>query len=137
MGRKIPIYYWDSCLFIEAFMPSGYSLYPFLKKYLSRLRNSKIQIVTSSISYTEVYKNGGLKKMRELRNLQIVDATSAITIRASDVSGKSGLKAPDAIHLATALYSEVDELHTHDKDFFKVRPQKYYKGKLPVKFLLS
>ena len=137
MSRKIPTYYWDSCLFIEAFKPSGCSPHHFLKKYLRRLRNSKIQIVTSSISYTEVYQNGALKRMRGLRNLQIVDATSAITIRASDVSGKSGLKAPDAIHLATALYSEVDEFHTRDDDFFKAKPQKYYKGKLPVKFLLS
>ena len=131
MNKKASSYYWDSCVFIKAFQ-FGHPSYSMLRGYLDELNDSKIQIVTSSITYTEVYKNGGLKRMRRLRNLQIVDATSAITVRAANIRNKFKLKTPDAIHLATALYSGVEEFHTYDSGFFKPNLLNYYKGRLLV-----
>ena len=116
MSRKTPAYYWDSCVFIKAFQP-GEPNYSTLREYLEKLKDSKIKIITSSITHTEAYQNNVIWKMRRLRNLQIMDATQPITIRAATIRDDTNLKTPDAIHLATALYAGVGEFHTYDTDF--------------------
>ena len=118
MSKKKPCYYWDSCIFIDALRPSNVSDdidYPLLREYLEDLKHSKIQIVTSSITYTEVYKDGALDDMRKLKDLQIIDPTQAIAIEAAMIRDATNLKTPDAIHLATALYARLEVLHTTDK----------------------
>ena len=122
MSKKTPYYYWDSCVFIDALQPSNppdYTKYSMLREYLDDLKHSKIQIITSSIAYTEVYKNGVLDEMRKLKDLQIIDPTQIITIKAAIIRDNTGLKTPDAIHLATALYAGAEVFHTYDGKILK------------------
>jgi predicted nucleic acid-binding protein len=52
---------------------------------------------------------------------QVVDFNTEIAESAARLRGKYGLKLPDAIQLASALYINADALVTHDRDFKNVR----------------
>ena len=124
---KIPRIYWDSCIFI--FHITGEQRDPFeadgIDDVVKDVDSNKTILVTSVLARVEVLKGMGENREKFIEVLQNpsireIDVTKTIAQMAGDIRhqfqqiNKSWLKTPDAIHLATALWAEVDEFHTFD-----------------------
>ena len=87
-------------------------------------KKGAIEILTSTLCLAEVCKNPSIRATRadliadyfENDYILLVNVDRAVGERARVLmtSGYSGLKPPDAIHLATAALSGVEEMHTFD-----------------------
>lgn len=128
--------YWDSCVWLDYISetPEDKDVLDILLRD-SAMRSGGIHLITSVIALTEVAFGATEKNNQALDDdvEQKIDAlwkdTSAVTlveyypaiaiqarsiIRLGVEKGWSGLRALDAIHLATAQRLEVDEFHTYD-----------------------
>lgn len=61
------------------------------------------------------------KKFFNLPNFIFVDAKKDIIIKAQKLSEEYNLKPRDAIHAATALSHNIDEIISEDEDFDKIK----------------
>jgi len=87
-------------------------------------KKGTIEILTSTLCLAEVCKDPGIRATRadliadyfESDYILLVNVDRSVGERARVLmtSGFSGLKPPDAIHLATATISGVEEMHTFD-----------------------
>lgn len=134
MTDAIPVYYWDACV-LTSYIEDQPDRAPLIGLLLDDARAGKIEIVTSVISQAEVaYAN--VERVRQALNPvteQKIDALWApgspivtvevyplITARARNLIREgiprnwTGLRAHDAIHLATAQQIGVDEMHTYE-----------------------
>lgn len=133
--------YWDSCCWIALINQEPGRLHP-LEHFYSSARNGECEIWTSTLTLAEVYKidpeknamrslgDDGLDRiesmfMQDFVKLIPVDIFIGRDARRllRDVSGLK--KCPDAIHLASALRSSVDEMHTYDGKDLLVLDDKY------------
>lgn len=119
--------YWDSCVFIshlsgeqrDSFEVAG------IDDVVKDVDSNKIILVSSVVARVEVLRDLGDKQDRFIDvlknpNIQEIDVNKIIAQMAGDIRyqfqqiGINRLKTPDAIHLATALWAEVDEFQTFD-----------------------
>jgi predicted nucleic acid-binding protein len=124
--------YWDACVWI-ALIQREKILFPLevaedrdtmCRSVIEAAKKGTIEILTSTLSLAEVCKNPGIRSTRadliadyfetDYILLANVDRGVGERARVLMTSGHSGLKPPDAIHLATAALSGVEEMHTFD-----------------------
>ncbi len=129
-----PKYYWDSCVFLSAINGEPDRL-PDIEALMEDASKKKIVLYTSAITITEV-AFAHAEKANQILDPQVekqidklwhpespislVDFHSKVAFEARSLmrkavnAEKSGLKAADAIHLATARLQSVAAFHTYD-----------------------
>jgi predicted nucleic acid-binding protein len=138
-NKPVPIYYWDSCVFLSAVEGDDPVRTPIIEQMLQECDDGKYQIFTSHLSITEVCfakaeRHGKLLDLKTEAEIEkFWDSSSSVKtvevhelvardakglIRAAIPKGYS-LKPADAIHLATAKLWNVAEFHTYDHRLFK------------------
>jgi predicted nucleic acid-binding protein len=127
--------YWDACTWIaliqrEKIAVGGSNRETMCRAVIAEAKKNKIEILTSTLSLVEVCKN------RELRSkdddqigayfendyilLMNVDRLVGEHARMLMSAGHTGLKPPDAIHVASAIHGLAAELHTYDDKLLKL-----------------
>lgn len=129
--------YLDANVFISAELDKGI-LGNFANEVLIGLGEDKFSALTSVLTVDEVVhairketRNikiavGVGKKMFELPNLAVEDATSDIVLKGLEIVEKYGLRPRDAIHVATMIEKNIKEIVTEDPDFKKINEIKSY-----------
>jgi predicted nucleic acid-binding protein len=133
--------YWDACTWIAwiqretLFVVTSSGTFNENREQMCRVvieaaKRNQIELVTSTLSLVEVCKNPGLKDEGEDKlaaffeqdYLLLVNLDRHVGERARRLmmSGYSGLKPPDACHLATACVANVEEMHTFDDRLLKL-----------------
>jgi predicted nucleic acid-binding protein len=134
MADEIPLYYWDACLFLD-FINKRDPVWPLLEALLTRSKNREgMRIVTSTISITEVAMGGAhqlnkweiapeiearIDGLWDIRGpVALVEFDRSIAFRARDIMRRTQgkIKGMDAIHVASAISVEAEELNTYDSD---------------------
>jgi predicted nucleic acid-binding protein len=128
---KKPRYYWDACMWI-ALIKREEPHFEACKHVIERAQKGEVEICTSAFTYAEVFKrrcnetNVGISADND-ENFEDYLTQNHIIIIQVDVDigiaarrllrqfPKIG-KPQDAIHLASALIENVDELHTFDRE---------------------
>ncbi|MFL5297368.1 MAG: type II toxin-antitoxin system VapC family toxin [Phenylobacterium sp.] len=128
---RTPTVYWDSCVWIGLINQEP-DKYPRVLGVLNRARAGKVQIITSTFTLAEVVKrkcSGVTVEMSDTEDdpfaellqqefVTIVNADWDASVMARSLYRQfngDGLKKPqDALHLATAVIENVDEMHTFD-----------------------
>lgn len=125
---------WDACAWIAliqrekirdakgAVIEDRYGL---CRSVIDLAEKGKIEVATSGLSLAEVCKSPAIKARSDDQIgpyfehdwvlVVPVDTLVGATARALMLAGHAGLKPPDAVHLATAIIANADELHTFDK----------------------
>jgi len=119
-------YYWDSCAFISRIQGNPDRI-KMLEHFTDKAAEGEIQIVTSSLTVAEVCfinREGSLdEKLRDIDTISrffdndyiyIVQVSRQISTEAAKIGVQHKVKPPDAIHLATALHSDCQVVHTYD-----------------------
>ena len=130
MRRGKPIYYWDANIFLawlknERRKPGEMEG---LAEVIAVIDRQEAIVMTSVMTRTEVLESSLPPHAQNLfgrifdrPNVVSVDVTAPISNLAHQIrdfyrqNGRS-LKAPDSIHLATAINCKADEFHTFDED---------------------
>lgn len=119
-------YYWDTCIFITWLKNENHTpgLLEGIEAVLASVEKKKEAcIITSVITHAEMlrckFTGDNFDKFKDLfKRPDIIpcEVTENIAILAGELRDHYGnqLTTPDAIHLATAIYFEVDEIHTSD-----------------------
>jgi predicted nucleic acid-binding protein len=141
MPSDVPVFYWDSNMFLS-YIDKTPERMPYLDSLLSDSDEGKIRIITSVVSIVEVAFAAQEQQKRVLsateeqniealwqdhRVVQLVEFHEGI---ARDARGlirdgllkKWRLKPKDAIHLASARYYEAVRMHTYDRALRKYGP---------------
>lgn len=132
---KLPRCYWDSSCFLAWLMPELPRV-PACRQVIRAAECGEIQIVTSAVALTEVIKlnKGPIAIPKEAEDringffrqeyIVIVQLTRTIAENArSLIWSYPHLRAKDALHAATALYAQIENLHTYDGDFLPLDGQ--------------
>lgn len=132
MSKSLLRKYWDSnawIAYIRQEMPfeeNGIKLprYEMCRKVLKRAEGSAIEIVTSAFTLSEVCKRRdeplnpslNVPAFFDQPYVFLIEVTKAIGSKAQhlQLSGVTGLKPADAIHIASALIANVPVFHTFD-----------------------
>jgi predicted nucleic acid-binding protein len=88
------------------------------------VENDEVSVFSSDLVYTELLpphaKQGNIKSIEctieFLSTFNLITATKEILIHAGILRGKTTMKTPDAIHVATAIASNCKIFLTNDKD---------------------
>jgi predicted nucleic acid-binding protein len=120
--------YWDNCAFIDRIEAVRADRLPVLRAITGAGERGELAIVTSVLSMAEVVKLKDLKTADHATKEALIKSffeNDYIHLRAVDprTSGLArrivrdhGLKPPDAIHIATAILSKTEIVHTCDDD---------------------
>lgn len=127
---ELPKYYWDACAWI-ALIQQEAGQFDDLQYVVERARAGTVQIVTSNFTLAEVFKrpcdgeNKGttIVEDTEFEAFMLQDLVTRVqvdfdigTLARRLLRAYPSIQKPqDAIHLATALLENVDELHTFDR----------------------
>src|SRR5579871_490855 len=129
MPGSVPLYYWDSCLFLawikDEERKSGEmdGVREVIK--LSKRRDAKIMTsVLTSVEVLAAKMPAGMNNLFAglLKRVTRVGIDTRIASLAHDIrnhyssAGGKTLSTPDAIHLATAILYRADEFHTFDAE---------------------
>lgn len=123
--------YWDACVWIALIQREKIPLSGAIedremmcRTVVEAAKKGAIEILTSTLCLAEVCKDPSIRATRadliadyfESDYILLVNVDRSVGERARVLmtSGFSGLKPPDAIHLATAAISGVEEMHTFD-----------------------
>ncbi len=128
-----PIYYWDTCVFIDWLMSSNssrsYEEMEGISGVAQLIDKNKAILVASSIVRIEILactlSEEAQDKLSQLfmrKNFQEIAVDKRIASLAHDIrnfyqqtkQNAINIKTPDAIHLATAIYYQVNQFHTFD-----------------------
>ncbi len=101
------------------------------RQVIAAAENNVVEIATSTLNLVEVCKNPGLVSGQDSPALRdffehdfvlLVSLEREVGTKARDLmmKGYSGLKPPDAIHLATAIVARAIELQTFDGKLLKL-----------------
>ena len=133
--------YWDSNCFLS-FLNNDQRWIQTLNTLLDEANKGSIMIVTSVLSKTEVAFSAMESQNRVLtpeeeeridlvwsgnRGVRVVEFNELIAVRARDIRrddmirGWTGRRTPDIIHLATASFMGVEEMHTTEKASTSIR----------------
>lgn len=119
-------YYWDSGAFL-AFFNEELGRVKHCRQVLEAAERGEIRIITSALTLTEVVHIKGRQRMDEQKESIIRDYFEKKYIILIDVNRKiaefarkliwknSQLQPKDSIHVASAILSKVDALHTYDE----------------------
>lgn len=139
MPEKLERVYWDADVFVS-YVEDNPDRAPMIEGLLAQARSNEIEIVTSVISIAEVAyaETERLRAALSLTVEQRIDSLWAIgspvkiaevyplittrartLIREGIPRGWTGLRAHDAIHLATAQQLRVDKIHSYDEKWPK------------------
>lgn len=132
MVGRVPSYYWDACIWIALISEPGTIRHSCCKHVLEMAQRGECEIWTSSFTLAEVYKRKcdgiqiGIEEQYDQRFEDLIESEFVKKVSVDMDVGKVARrllrrfpkigKPQDAIHLATCLIENVDELHTFDKD---------------------
>lgn len=121
--------YWDSVVFIDLIeeTPGRISR---LQSVIERAMKQEVVIVTCALTMVEVVKLKNLNLLDEDAERRVTEffENAYISVRNVDrfvaeaarpIVRKDGIKPPDAIHVATAILSKVEVIHTFDQPLLK------------------
>ncbi len=127
---EIPRYYWDACLWIELITQSHPDRVKRLRYVLDLAEGRKAEIWTSAFTLAEVWKRKcdgeqvGISEDQDRTFEDFIEKEMIVKVQVDTDVGTlarrllrkfPGLGKPqDAIHVASCLLSNVDELHTFD-----------------------
>lgn len=135
MSGNEEAYYWDSCILL-AWLKDETSRKPGemdgVREYIERLKRREISIMTSVITFTEVYRaklpvgtDSLFEDLFKRTNVGKIGVDVRIARLARDLRdyyaadpakyGAKTLSGPDSIHLATAVLYRAKEFHTFDE----------------------
>jgi|SRR3954468_10874151 predicted nucleic acid-binding protein len=134
--KKLPVIYWDSCIYITWLMDDKTYGEATLAAISERLRENaagKNMVITSTITLIEVLackipQDAERQFRQSFRGGDQIayDVDAAIALKARELrahylttSGRK-LATPDAIHLATAIVYNADYLYTFDDKLLKL-----------------
>lgn len=130
--------YWDACswiAYIQQEKPGPNSTftenrYEMCSSILRLAVAGKLEIATSCFTLAEVCKKpdiktlptGDLARFFDHSYILQVSVDKNVGVRAQNLqmSGLSGLKPPDAVHLASAVVARAEEFHTFDEKLLKL-----------------
>lgn len=127
---EIATYYWDACAWLGLINQES-AKHRELEIIWKAAEDGRCRILTSTLSQVEVFKKrcedadpkplseGSDKEISELFQQPHVTRANLDPVVAEDarrIRRLHGLKAPDAIHLATALFWNCDAMHTYDSE---------------------
>jgi predicted nucleic acid-binding protein len=132
MAKSTDRIYWDACAWIALIQREKIRVNGALedrealcRPVIKEAEKGKIEIVTSYLCFAEVCKHPEAKSSQEDKIAAYfeheyilgvpVDRVIGENARKLIMSGLSGLKPPDAIHVASAALANVREMHTFDK----------------------
>jgi predicted nucleic acid-binding protein len=119
--------YWDACAWL-GLVNSEPKKVPPLEYFFDLAKRGHLEIWTSAISYVEVYHLASETKPFEKDGLDIIkEAIEAPFVKIIPLDMEVGrkarglrrnhtLRAPDAVHLASALVRSISPMHTWDRD---------------------
>ena len=130
----IPRLYWDTSVFLCFLSEEEQDRRHICEDVLHAGKNGKIEIVTSMFTVVEVIRPKAIKYPRVLTDGQVstlrgmfrwpwlkkIQVHEQLALEASTLAREHGLKPADAIHAATAIAEECDELQRWDRDFNRV-----------------
>ena len=117
-GKKV---FWDTNLFI--YLIEENDLYiESLNNMLIFLEDNNYEIITSTLTLGEIltkpYKDNRLDLVEKYKtffsNMELIELNSEIATLFSKIRADYGIKTPDAIQLASAIYSKCDFFATND-----------------------
>ncbi len=117
--------YFDTNIFIYLFEGCK-TIMPQIKALQSLIEREETRIISSILVYAEmlppVVKNGNQKVVQSLINFlreteifTLVPINFDVSVHAGILRGETGMKTPDAIHVATAMEEKCDVFFTNDK----------------------
>jgi predicted nucleic acid-binding protein len=118
--------YWDSCLFIDRIEAIHPDRLPVLRAMTDAAEAGALKIITSTLTMAEVVKLNGLSAAHDEKEQMIVSFFDNDYLHVRNVDPEISkiarrvirnhvrLKPLDALHVATALFYEVDVLFTYD-----------------------
>lgn len=125
-------FYWDSCAFIGRIQGDPSRIID-LKFLTDEAAAGRVQIVASALAVAEVsYIRRECSEAEKLRDIEeigkffdndyihIVQVTRHIATEAAKIAVRHKVKPPDAIHLATAIASNCQVVHTYDNVLLKL-----------------
>lgn len=126
----VPKYYWDACAWI-AIIQQEAGRYDNLKHLIGLAEQGKVEIWTSTFTLAEVFKrrvDGGSTSLDASKDKDFEDYIAQDFVQLVQVDVDVGTaarrllrayprigKPQDAVHVATALLNDLDELHTFDR----------------------
>ncbi len=126
----MPKYYWDACLWIELITQADADRVERCRHVIDLAKHGKVELWTSAFTLAEVWKkkcDGESAGIQEEKDREFEDFIEAEFIKKIEVNvdvgnlarrllrRHSGLGKPqDAIHVASCLLENLDELHTFD-----------------------
>ncbi len=135
MRTKIPIYYWDTCVFLawikrEEKEPNEMAG---LREIAAKINNHEALLITSSIIDSEILQctldstaQNMLNQIFKRRNFRKINTTNRVWTLAGEIrdyyqkrkeiDNLPTVTTPDSVHLATAILYEADEMHTYDQN---------------------
>ena len=111
-----------------------------IKNLFHRIEQGQINALMSSLVYTELlvpaYRAGRsdlatrtFNYLSRFPNLTTIAVSPPISREAARLRASYGLRTPDALHAATALYQKADVILTNDKHFNRIHTE------MPIVFL--
>jgi predicted nucleic acid-binding protein len=125
-GINPPLYYWDTCLFLAWLKDEERNTGEMdgIRDIIQRMKRRDAKVMTSVLTTVEVLAakipvgiDSPFKDLLKRINRVSMDvrvATLAHDLRNHYALLGRSIKAPDAIHLATAIHYRADQFHTFD-----------------------
>ncbi len=134
MAESVPRLYWDTGVFLCFINKEEVERRAICEDVLKHASKGRLIICTSTFTIVEVIRPKGIKFPVPLTPAQVsllegmfkwpfikkYQVDEVIALRSAQLSRETGLKPPDAIHAATAIFAGCDALQRWDRDFDKV-----------------
>jgi len=125
-GRRYAL---DTVTFIY-FLERHPRYYQQAKHVFQQIENGYITAACSALIFTELlvplYQSENnaqadklIHTLTNFPNLKIIPVSDSISIKAAQIRAIHGLRTPDAIHLASAVYAKTNGFITNDKNLIK------------------
>ena len=126
MPNKIPVYYWDTCIWISWLLNESRSNNEMdgVIEVIEKIEKKQVIVITSDLIAVELLPckfpqeaMNQFDKIFSKRNVQKKGVDNRIFGIAQNIRNwRSSLTVPDAVHLATAIHYQADQFHTFDED---------------------
>ena len=118
-GKRV---YFDANIFI--YLLEGNEIFePAIRQLRDLITDDQITVISSDLIYTEVLAHPALSGDQDaiehiigfISNFEIHQVTQEITIHAGILRGETGMKTPDALHVAAAAQNGADVFLSNDR----------------------